>query len=256
MQMTQLVQKIARNDVKVIGRDSFMVMMFAYIMIMAVILRFALPWLDTYLAENEILPLEFQGVTLSAMPDLYPMLVAYMTIYLGAVLIGVIFGFMLLDEKDDNTLKAMLVTPVSINQYIMYRVGVPVVIGFFGVIAAMLIINQALVPLWQLIPIAAAAALTAPIATLFFAVTAENKVQGFAMSKFIGVSGMGIFVGWFIPEPWQWLLGLFPPFWTVKAYWMALDGNNFWWIVLIGGIVLQLGMIYGLAKRFNTVAYR
>ena len=151
MQMTQLVQKIARNDVKVIGRDSFMVMMFAYIMIMAVILRFALPWLDTYLAENEILPLEFQGVTLSAMPDLYPMLVAYMTIYLGAVLIGVIFGFMLLDEKDDNTLKAMLVTPVSLNQYIMYRVGVPVVIGFFGVIAAMLIINQALLPLWQLI---------------------------------------------------------------------------------------------------------
>ena len=255
MQMTQIVQKIAKNDVKVIGRDSFMIFMFIYIMIMAVILRFALPWLNDLLLENNVLPMEFQGITLSTLSDVYPMFVAYMTIYLGAVLIGVIFGFMLLDEKDDNTLKAMLVTPVSINQYILYRIGVPAVIGFFGVIAAMLIINLAMIPIWQLIPIAAGAALTAPIATLFFAVAAENKVQGFAMSKFIGLAGMGIFVGWFVPEPWQWILGLFPPFWVVKSYWMAVDAQSFWWLALIIGIILQLGMIYWLAQRFNKVAY-
>ena len=256
MQMTQIVQKIAKNDVKVIGRDSFMMMMFSYVMVMAVILRFLLPWLNNYLLENEVLPVEFQGIELVALTDIYPMLVAYFTIYLGAVLVGVIFGFMLLDEKDDNTIKAMLVTPVSLNQYILYRVGVPAVIGFFGVIAAMLIINQALVPFWQLIPVATGAAITAPIATLFFASFAENKVQGFAMSKFIGVSGMIIFIGWFIPEPWQWLLGLFPPFWIVKSYWMAVDRASLWWMALIVGIILQSGLIYLLAKRFNAIVYR
>ena len=183
------------------------------------------------------------------------MLVAYFTIYLGAVLIGVIFGFMLLDEKDDNTIKAMLVTPVSLNHYVLYRVSLPTVIGAFGVITAMLIINQSLVAWWQLIAIAAGASLTAPIATLFFATFAENKVQGFAMSKFIGVSGMIIFIGWFVSEPLQWLFGLFPPFWIVKSYWMAHDGNSFWWLALLVGIILQLGLISLLMKRFNTIIY-
>lgn len=252
MQMTDLIRKVGRNDVKVIGRDSFMVMMLAYIFVMAVILRFLLPWMDNYLIENSILPNESFTDPLSAY---FPMLVAYFTIYLGAVLIGVIFGFMLLDEKDDNTLKAMLVTPISLNQYVVYRISVPTVIAAFGVISTVLIINQALIPWWQLIAIALGASLTAPIATLFFAVTAENKVQGFAMSKFVGVSGMVFFIGWFIAEPWQWLFGLFPPFWIAKAYWMALEGRDLWFGALIIGIVLQLGLIYWLAQRFNKVAY-
>lgn len=252
MQMSKMIQKVSKNDVKVIGRDSFMLMMLVYIIITAVILRFVFPWLDNYFLENGVLPTETFDF---AFRDVFPMLVAYMSIYLGAVLVGVVFGFMLLDEKDDNTIKAMLVTPVSPNQYLLYRIGLPAMMAVFGVIIAMLIMNQALVPLWQMIPIAFGAALTAPIATLFFATFAENKVQGFAMSKFIGIAGLVIIVGWFVPEPWQWLFGLFPPFWVVKSYWMALDGHALWWMVLIVGVVLQLGLINLLMRRFNKVVY-
>ena len=253
MQMTQIVQKIAKNDVKIIGRDSFMLMMLAYILVVAFILRAGLPWLDTYLTDNGVLPTEAFDFPLN---EVFPMLVAYLSIYVGAVLIGVIFGFMLLDEKDDNTIKAMLVTPVSIGQYVTYRIVVATVISFVGVMVSMLIINQALVPLWQLVPIAAGASLTASISMLFFASFAENKVQGFAMTKFVGVSGLIILIGWFVPEPIQWLFGLFPPYWVVKSYWLALDGNGLWWLALVIGIVLQLGMIGWLIRRFQRVAYQ
>ncbi len=117
-------------------------------------------------------------------------------------------------------------------------------------------INQALLPLWQMILIAAGGALTAPIVSLFLATFAENKVQGFAYSKFGGVSGWTIMIGFFVAEPFQWLIGLYPPFWISKAYWMALEGTELWWAALLVGIVSQAGLIALLVKRFVKVAYR
>jgi len=255
MQMTDLVPKLGRNDVKLIHRDSFLISMFCFVVIIAVILRLGLPWLDTYLTEQGVLPND-TIFPLERLSDVYPMIIAYMGIYTAALLVGTIFGFMLLDEKDDNTLKAMLVTPIPIKQYLLYRVGLPVILTFFIIIFMMLFINQALVPMWQLILIALGGALTAPIITLFFATVADNKVQGFAYSKFGGISGWTILIGWFVPEPWQWLIGLYPPFWVIKAYWLALEHRGGWWLVLIIGIVLQLGLINLLIQRFKTIAYR
>ena len=253
MQMTQLIGKLGRSDVKLIGRDSFLIFMFLFAAIIAGVLGFGLPALNTYLAENGVMPSETIPFSLS---DVYPMLVAYMAIYTGALLVGTIFGFVLLDEKDHHTLKAMLVTPVPLKQYVLYRVGLPAVLAFVVILGMTLFINQALLPLWQMILISAGGALTAPIIALFFATFAENKVQGFAYSKFGGISGWAFLIGWFVPVPWQWLFGLFPPFWIGKAYWLALDGSGWWWIVLIGGIVLQVGLINWLIQRFSKMAYR
>ena len=253
MQMTQLVRTLGRSDAKLIGRDRFPLFMFGFIVYIIVVLRFLLPWANDYLAENGILPNESFSLSLA---DFYPMIVAYMAIFTGAMMVGTIVGFMLLDEKDHNTLKAMLVTPVRFQQYALYRVGLPAVLAFVIVVAMVLGINQALVPWWQLLLIAAGASLLAPMTTLFFALMAENKVQGFAYAKFTGISGWIIMGGWFIPGPWQWLLGVFPPFWISKAYWLAFAGSSWWWPTLIVGVLLQLGLIYWLAQRFNKVVYR
>ena len=253
MHMIQLVRKLGRNDAKLIGRDRFLLFMLAFVLYLAVALRFGLPWANTYLAEQGVLPSETVANTFA---DFYPMIVAWIVIFTGALLAGTIFGFMLLDEKEDNTIKAMLVTPVSFNQYVLYRIGGPTVLAFFIVSGMMLFIDQALVPLWQLLLIAAGASLTAPIAALFYATFAENKVQGFAVSKFVGIAGWLIILGWFVAEPLQWLFGLFPPFLISKAYWMALEGQGLWWAALLGGIVLQAGLLFLMMQRFNKVAYR
>ena len=179
-----------------------------------------------------------------------------MTLYTGLLLVGTIFGFMLLDEKDDNTLTAMMVTPVPLGQYALYRAGLPAILAFVIILGMWLFIGQVLLPLWQMVLLAAAGALTAPIITLFFATVAENKVQGFAYSKFGGISGWTILLGWFLAEPWQWLIGLFPPFWISKAYWLALEGRAIWWVTLLIGIVLQLGLIWWMIQRFTKVTYR
>lgn len=252
MQMTQLIRSLGRSDAKLIGRDRFPMFMFGFIIYMVVVLRFLLPWGDNYLIEKGILP----NATIStSLADYFPMIVAYMAIFTGGIMMGTIVGFMLLDEKDHNTLTAMLVTPVKFQQYVFYRVGLPAIVAFVVIVVMMLGINQALIPLWQLLPIAAGGALLAPITTLFFAIVAENKVQGFAYAKFTGIAGWVIMGSWFIPEPWQWLMGIFPPFWISKAYWMSLAGSGWWWLSLIVGVVLQLVLIYWLAKRFHKTVY-
>ncbi len=253
MELTQLFGKLGRSDLKLVGRDRFLIFMFIFVAYIAVVLRFGLPWLNTYLIENRVMPGETIPVALSA---IYPMLVAYLAIYTGGLLVGTIFGFVLLDEKDQGTLRAMLVTPLPVSQYVLYRTGLAAALAFVIIVAEVLFINQALVPLWQLLLIGAGASLAAPIATLFFANAAENRVAGFAYAKFIGISGWAILAGFFVPEPWQWLLGLFPPFWISKAYWLALENRGTWGLALAIGIVLQLGLIYWLIRRFNRVAYR
>lgn len=254
MQKTlQLVRIFGRNDVKLISRDHFLVFMFCFVVFIALFLRLGLPWLNTHLADSGVLPNE---TITSSLADFYPMLVAFFVLFQGALLAGAIFGFSLLDEKDDDTIKAMLVTPVSFNTYVTYRIAVPTLIAFLIVVIEMLVINLSLVPFWQLLLIAAGASLTGPITALFYAVAAENKVQGFAIAKFVGLAGWVILLGWFVAEPWQWLFGVFPPFLVSKAYWMALAGNGWWPLALILGIILQAGMLALLVKAFNKVAYR
>jgi len=245
MQLTTAIRNLTRNDAKLIGRDSFLLAMLAYAIGLAIVLRLAVPWLN----DNLEIPFDLAA--------LYPMLVAFLGVFLGSMFAGLIIGFVLLDEKDDHTLKAMLVTPLPITTYIVYRVGVPMILAFFIIVAQVLIMDLpgTLPAAGPLLLIALGAALTAPTTSLFFATFAENKVQGFALAKFTGIAGMLIAGSWFVPEPLQWLFGLFPPWWASKAYWLALDGSNLWIVALLFGIVLQAGLIWLLVRRFRQIVY-
>jgi len=216
------------------------------VLVLSLAVRFLLPWLNLYLAQQEILP----GLAPFALSTLYPLLISYMVLYQAPVLAGCVFGFLLLDEKDDKTLMALLVTPVPLWHYLLYRAVIAMLFGTLLTLAMALIIGQALVPPLSLLVFVLAAALTAPIVMLFFALVAENKVQGFAMTKFTGVAGALILVSWFLPAPWQHLVGLFPPFWISKAYWLALAGSSGWGWALLLGVGLQLALMSYLLWRF------
>ena len=253
MNAIQLVGTLGRSDIKIIGRDRFLVFMFMLVVGFCALVRGLLPAMNVYLAEVGVMPGETIPIPLS---DVYPMVVVNMGVYTTALIVGTIIGFVLLDEKDQHTLTAMAVTPVPLGQYALYRVALPGVLGFVSIVAGVLIINQSLLPMWQLVMVAAGGSLTAPIFALFYAIVAENKLAGFAYSKFSSIAGWTILVGWFVPDPWQWLIGVFPPFLIAKAYWMALAGDGLWWLALILGIVFQAVLIRWMMQRFNRLAYR
>ncbi len=249
----RLAQRLARIDSLVLGRDRLSVTMVVFVVVIALFLRFALPWLDQFLDTAGVLP---NQSTANRLSDYYPALIACFAVFQGGLFSGAIFGFALIDEKEDRTIKAMLVSPVPFSEYMLYRVVVASLVAYATVVFLLLTVNLAPLALGEVLVIALGASLTGPLATLFYAVYAENKVQAFAIAKFVGIAGWIILIGWFVAEPFQWLFGLFPPFLTSKAYWMALDGNPNWWIVHAIGIATQLGLIALLANRFKTAAYK
>lgn len=244
-----VVRHLLRNDVRLIARDKMLATMAAVVLVMGVAMRFALPAIDTALANAGVMPSEGSSLRFS---DTFPAFVVFVALWQGANFPGIIFGFVLLGEKEDNTLEAMRVTPLSLERYAGYRVAASAVLAFFIIVYLTLSIGWSAVPLWQLLPLAAAASLTAPLSVLAYATFADNKIQGLAYTKFGGLAGLIILVGYFVPEPWQWLLGVFPPFLVAKAYWMALEGQFAATGPLVAGALFQIGLIRALLRRFHA----
>ena len=78
-----------------------------------------------------------------------------------------------------------------------------------------------------------------------------------ATAKILGaVIGLPPVVAYFIPEPWQYLAGVLPPYWVYKAYWEALDGNPGWWIHLLIGLFSLSALLWLVVKRVQREVYR
>ena len=95
-------------------------------------------------------------------------------------IVGMVIGFLLLDERDARTLGALRVTPLSMRQYLAYRIVSPLVVGTASTLLAYPLIGITPIPLTPLLPIAAVAGMSAPLLALVLATAAPNKVAGFA----------------------------------------------------------------------------
>jgi len=246
MQLSTVMNRLSRNDSRIISRDSFLIAMTLYIFVFAVIGRYAFPWFNDLVADIDALTF--------VLSDYYPLLMGY-TLYVGALLAGMIIGFIVLDERDDDTLTALMVTPVTLRQYMIYRVVVPAVIGFGFTLVMFLIINIALPTLWQMILLAAVNSLTGSWVMLVFANFAQNKVQGFVVQKVLGTVGLVLFLAWFIAPPLEYLVGIFPAYWFLKSYWLMLESDPGWITFMLIGLVYNAGVIWYLVKRFEKVVY-
>jgi len=242
-----------KNAFKLIKRDTILIAFGVFVVYMAVVLHFLLPWLDRYLAEQGFLPGKAIAYHLS---HYFPVILSNMVLYTGAVIGGAVFGFLILTEKDDNTLTAMLVSPVSPRQYIQSRVVISTAVSFFIILFLYYGINQDLLPFGEMLLVCLGGAVTAPVVMLFLAVMANSKLQGMNYAKILSFLGFLVIISWFIREPFQWVFGLFPPYWVSKAYWAALEGQGIWYLYLALGIVLQGAAILWLARLFIKRVYR
>jgi fluoroquinolone transport system permease protein len=236
------ITALSKVDFKNIRRDSMMLFLLAYPIILGVLLRWMIPFVTTGLAD------------VFDLTPYYLLLTSFFGLLIIPMLTGYLTGFLLLDERDQNTLTALMVTPLPIQTYALYRVIAPVVISIVGVLIVVPFIGVAVLPMEKLLPLALATSLLAPIFALVLSSIAKNKVQGIAVMKGMGILMLGPFVAWWVPQPWQWLLGIFPTFWPVKAYWLAAAGEPFLWVAAVG-VVYTLALLLVLFKRFQENLY-
>jgi fluoroquinolone transport system permease protein len=229
-------------DMHSIRRDPMLKWVIAFPIPIILVLRFGLPLL------------RFRLLDLFAF-DISPYYVLFASFITLAMplLIGMVVGFLLLDQRDDNTLLALQVTPISLNGYLLYRILVPLLLSVFTAVIVIKASGMVEIGWIALITAALGAAPTAPLAALFLASFASNKVQGFALSKGASVILVPPLVAYFVEPGWQWAFALIPTYWPVRLFWILQSREAQAWLFLAVGLLYQGGLIYLLVKRFNRI---
>jgi fluoroquinolone transport system permease protein len=186
----------------------------------------------------------------------YPAIMSTLLLMLIPVLAGTVIGFLLLDQRDDQTLTALQVTPMSLATYLIYRFTVPLLLSMLITLIAFPLAGVARLSFPSLLLVIVAAAPQAPLFALFLAAFAQNKVQGFALTKASGILLWPPLIAYFVQSNWQFAFGLVPTYWPAKLLWTLAAGEANAWLYLVVGLVYQSLLMVVLMARFNRVMHQ
>jgi len=229
---------LAMADWRRAGRDPFTVFMLIYVVVLAAVGRWVLPWAMS---------------ALSSYLDLTPyrvLIVSFLAVQAGPLILGSALGLMLLDERDEGSLLALRVTPISMARYALYRGAVPMLLSMFACAVTVLLTDLPTPSTLSLLSVSALAAVEAPLLALFLATFARNKVEGLALMKGMSVLMFAPVAAWFLDGPWHWLPGVIPTLWPAEAFWRIIDGRPYAWVVA-AGFVVHLPLLWWMARRFQ-----
>lgn len=221
-----LLITLARGDALRIVRDRFLAGLFTYVALVALAFRFGLPWLEDELRARfgfELTPYR-------------PLIGSYGALILGSVASGAIGGFLLLETKEEQTLDAVLVSPVPAGRFLALEAVLTAAVAFPASVVAGLVIGHGLPPWPIFLATCAVASMIAPALALFVVSFASDKVQAFAVLKIVGLIPVAAAGMWFVPEPWRWAAVVLPPYGPFEAWWRGAAGEPGWALFLVAGL--------------------
>lgn len=246
MSLVAVYRSLGAIDARSVARDPLLRWVLALTPALGLILRWIVP------PATEMIQARF-GFDLV---PYYALIMSFLPLVVVGM-VGTVMGFLLLDQRDDQTLTALLVTPMSLGDYLRYRmvtlVGVSVGLSWIMVPLAGLTPTT----ISQLVVTSLAAAPLAAVYALFLGSFAENKVQGFALAKIMGVVLVPCIAAYSVEQPWQSVFGLVPHYWPLKVYWLFEEGRPGSALVhAIIGLVWQGVVVTLLLRRLAQVVRR
>ncbi len=237
----QKTLSLVYSDFKNIRRDPMLMLVAIAPILITVLVLFGFPALNTLLEAK----LSF---TIAAY---YPFACIFL-LQLFPMLFGMIYGFMLLDERDEGLLSYYSVTPIGKYGYLKIRMLAPVLFSFIVILLFIWITGYDLGLIWwKHIPLAFITSLQAPIMLLFLGGYAENKVEGMAIAKGFGILLMAVPIDYFIHSNWTFVAGLSPLFWTARGY-LSQNPLAILFYIAAAFVVHSIFLVV-LAKKFNRI---
>lgn len=246
MSTLQAVRAFGGNDLKSIRRDTILLGVGFGPFIYALAMWF-LPPLTRMLDERYAFDL-----------TPYDALIVSVFVIVGPIaVLGALAGLMLLDDKDQHTLAALRVAPIPPMTYPLYRAGMITAVTTVSITAALALTFQVPAELvLKSVPIALVCGTAAAVVGLLMPALANNKVEGLAVIRAIGMLLFGLpVIPWWLDSPVHLLFGLLPTYWPAKAYWLAAEGATYWPYVL-GGLAYNALLAWLLLRRLGASAQR
>ena len=242
-QLGRALRVLAPNDLRLIWRDGFLLLMILVLPLTCLAFRWLLPYLTGVVAPwVELEP--YYGLILAGF------LVGQQPIMLGA-LVGMLF----IEERDEGTLLALQASPLSLRNFLGYRLlaamGLSVGLTSIGVPLAGLVSVSFL----ELLAAAALASLAVPVVALAYAIYLQNKLQAVTAIKLVQNWAILPALLYFVPTPWQWIGSVPGPlYYPMRLFWSAAEGRAEWELIL-PGLILQGAAIAWLLRRFQRTVY-
>lgn len=170
-------------------------------------------------------------------------ILSMMFIVLTGYIFGALTAFTLLDDKDDNVLMSLKITPISVRDYVIVKLGISFVFGFIATVAIIygtgFLENSSL---FIIILIGIVGALQGPGVALIVNSFSENKVEGFVIMKLSGLILIFPVIAFFVTGWIQNLLGIAPGYWAARIIELELVPSEEGSALLTFGI----GVIYNM----------
>jgi fluoroquinolone transport system permease protein len=144
-------------------------------------------------------------------------LLAVIITLLAGFAFGAMAGFSLLDDRDDQVLASIAISPVSVEMYIWFKV---VFVYLMAVLAGLFMIwvsGELNMGFGQMLAVAALAALQVPAVAFLVNAFAKNKVEGFVSMKATGFILLFPLFGFYFLDAKEWFFAIAPPHWAAKA---------------------------------------
>ncbi|MBH1941831.1 hypothetical protein I5677_13085 [Mobilitalea sibirica] len=216
---------LLRYEAKTILRDTINLYMCMFPIIILLLASYVFPMIFETMEEG-------QGLEVTMLILLIVVLI------FGSFFLAAMATFLLLDNKDENTLNTVAVTPVGASGYIKFKMtyiyimtvistivvllGTKLIAGNRYAIQGVSLFDR--IGIVHIIGFALVGALFTPALALVQSAFAKNKIEGFAFIKGTGMVAMipilmilDTFEGGL-----QYILGIFPNFWAVKGLLLKL----------------------------------
>lgn len=239
MQLTAYRAVITADLFKVL-REPFFWFILAAPLLLGLALGELLPWLDQRFAAlqlNRYFPVAVALIILT--PPLY---------------YGVVLALQILQEKDENALLAVNVTPATLGWFVGVRIGVYTLISIPMIVIVHGLIGVIEVPGWKLAWVAAAASLNTPLIALLIPAFARNLLDGMVIGKGLGFVVLFPLAMFWVPDYWHLLCGILPTYWPIIAYYTAIDpaaSSAFFGLAIGLSLVIQPLASVWLYRRFE-----
>lgn len=185
--------------------------MLVYPIIFGLLGRYFLPWVSEKYGFNFV---PFNDLILVILVLFVP--IAY----------GALIGFSILEDRDDNVLTNIKVTPLSLHQFLSFRLIAVYLLCVVATIFVMWFSKVGNISMKYIISISLLASLEAPISGLLINSFARNKIEGFAVMKVGGSIMIFPIVALFFRGARELFFSFAPGFWSAKAISSIIRGGN------------------------------
>ncbi|WP_246565986.1 ABC transporter permease [Tissierella simiarum] len=226
-----------KSEIKKWSRDSMMGFMVVYPILFGLIGRYFLPWISRR-----------NNFSLEAYADL---IIVILTL-LVPISYGALIGFSILEDRDDNVLTAIKISPFGIKQFLAFRLIMVSILCFIACIYVMWFSNIGNISIKNIIAISFLASFEAPISGLLINALAKNKIEGFAVMKGAGTIIVFPIIALFFMGKKELFFAFAPGFWSAKAISSLIRGdilylsyNQYYFIGLLYVLILNI-LVYKL----------